>query len=334
MEWTLGEDARKAIGPILKLIRQHTDFLISAHVNVDGDAVGSELALYHILRELGKRPHIVNSEDCPDDLAFLPGAQVVESGPEKLKKAYDAAIILDAGDLDRCEAIHEHIPRPLALINIDHHASNTQFGDYNWVDPTAAAVGEMIYILMKELEVDLTPEIAENLYVAILTDTGRFQFSNTTEFTLRMASELVASGIRTSELYARIYRDRPLGEVKMLGSVIRDLQTTCDGRIAWSWIDRSSMDETGFIPEETQPFVDILKSIHDVELAILFRERPEDGVIKVSLRSEESVDSSVLAAEFGGGGHPRASGLTSGLGREELEQKLIARACEMLSAKA
>lgn len=307
----LSAASKRSIRSILEFVRRHRRFLVSGHVRSDGDALGSQLAFHHLLKKLGKKSHVVCDQGVLPDYRYLPGAEGVGSGPEHLRPPYDAVVTFDSGSWRRLERVAEAVDRSSTrVINIDHHASNDRFGDLNWVDPSYSSSGEMAWDLVKASGVRPDRSIALNIYTAIVTDTGRFAFSNTTTETLLNAAELLPFGVRPSELTKLLYRQKSMNQLKFLGAAIERIERTADGRIAWLTLPLALERGLGFGPGDTQEYIDLLMQLKETEVAVLFRELDDPPRIKVSWRTVQGIDGIALASAYGGGGHPRASGAT------------------------
>jgi phosphoesterase RecJ-like protein len=312
------------IRQILSFIRKHDGFLCSGHVRSDGDALGAQLALNEVLKRLGKRSHVVCDHGAMPEYRFLPGADRVGADPSALRRKYDGVFTCDSGSWRRLERISEAIARDaVSVINIDHHASNERFGDINWIDPGFSSTGEMIWELAKAARVKLDRAIATNVYVAIVTDTGSFRFSNTTVETHRRAAECLAHGVLPADITKALYRQKTLPQIKYASIVAREMRMTADGRVAWVALTPGMSREASFEPTETQEYMDLMKSVKGVEVAILFRQ--VDGKVKVSWRTDRGIDGIALAAPWDGGGHPRASGASVPGTLEEVEKIVVAK---------
>lgn len=307
----LSAASKAMVKKLLAFIRKHDDFLVSGHVRSDGDALGSQLAFHHLLKKLGKKSQVVCDYGALPDYQFLPGAGAVGSGPEDLKKGYSAVFTFDSGSWERLERISAALPRKeLTVVNVDHHASNERFGDINWVDPSFSACGEMVWELVKAAGVKPDKNIATCVYTTIVTDTGRFSFSNTTTETHLNAAELLAYGVRPGEIHSALYRQKTKEQLAFLAEVLGRIRLTDDGKVGWIVISKELIEKTGFPPGDTQEYIDQVKSIKGVRVAVLLRETDEPGKVKVSWRTDAGVDGIALASKWGGGGHPRASGAT------------------------
>ncbi|MCM8813599.1 MAG: bifunctional oligoribonuclease/PAP phosphatase NrnA [Candidatus Omnitrophica bacterium] len=295
---------------IVQTIEAHQNFLIVAHVHPEGDSIASQLALAHLLRARRKTARILNADAVPNNLRFLPGWEGVEragrSAADELN--FEVVMILDCGDLERIGAVKKYIPASALVVNIDHHISNTKFGALNWVDPHASSTGEMIYQLFKTAGVGLDDLSALYLYVAIMTDTGSFRYSNTTSATHKIAAELLHFAIDPTKVYEYIYETKAFETLKMLGEVLNDLQRSRDGKIVWFKVTRDMMRRYKLSNEHTEHFIDFVRMVEGAAVAVFFREMDEGNVIKVSFRSKAQVDVNKIAQAFGGGGHQAASG--------------------------
>jgi phosphoesterase RecJ-like protein len=313
---------KKAVAPILRFLRGHRTFLCSGHVRSDGDALGAQLALSFVLKKLRKKAHCVCDQGALPDYQFLPGAKGVGANPEDLRPPYDAVLTCDSGSWRRLERISAAIDRSTTkVINIDHHASNEVFGDLNWIDPGYSSTGEMIWDLMKAAGVKPDADIATCCYVASVTDTGRFMFSNTTVDTHRNAAEMLEFGVKPAVMNKLLWRQKEPAQLAMLAEVIRTMRLSDDKRVAWIAITPALLRRTGGTLGDTQEFMDLLMSLKSTEVAILFK--AVDGKVKVSWRTAPGIDGIVLAQRHGGGGHPRASGASIDGALETIERAIV-----------
>ena len=292
-------------------------FLIMVHVRPDGDAVGSAIGLGLGLEQLGAEAEWVSAGGVPLFLRFLDGCERFKE-PEQVEGRFDAAILVDCGDADRVGAAGTLLGSCAEVINIDHHHSNTGFGDTVWIEPQAAAVGEMIYQLLGELGVAMDQPIAEALYAAIVADTGGFRYENTSATTLRAAADLVARGARPARVSQAIFERRPLSALRLLSETLATLTVEDDGLFAWVQVDEETKERLGATEDDTEGLVNYPRMIAGVEVAALFEQAPPgagsadagQAAVRVSLRSNGWADVSEVATQFGGGGHARAAGLT------------------------
>ncbi|MBI2982053.1 MAG: bifunctional oligoribonuclease/PAP phosphatase NrnA [Deltaproteobacteria bacterium] len=308
---------------MITAIRRGNSFLITTHANPDGDALGSAIALGLGLKKLGKKVKIYNADPVPGNLRFLSGSKQVTSSLGA-DECFDAAFIVDCAEPERVGEIflkHRNCGR---LIVIDHHRKSGRGGDINLTLPTAASTGVMVRSLLKKLRVPITRAIAENIYTTLVTDTGNFRYSNTDAGVFGIAKELVETGVSPWIVSKNIYENYPVERILLLSRILPTLQISPDKRYASIVISQQSLKEVGAGSDLTDEFINYPRSINTVEVAIQFRETPEDKW-KVSFRSKEFVDVATLAARFGGGGHIRAAGCTfEGLPLEEVRQKIFA----------
>lgn len=277
--------------------------LISGHQRPDGDCLGSSLALGLALTSLGKKPSLLSSDPVPERYRFLPGSAGIKI-LGTLEEDGDGVIILECSDFARTGISGlERLPS----LNIDHHGSTQPWADLNWIDPSTSAVGELVFLLIKFLEVEISPEIAINLFTAIMTDTGSFQYSNTSEQTLRIASELVRAGASPSLISREVYMNQSEARLKLLARVLATLQIDSSERIATINMSLADLESTEANDDDTEGFVNYPLSLSGIEASVFFRECGDKN-FKVSLRSKETVDVSIIASSFGGGGHARAAG--------------------------
>jgi phosphoesterase RecJ-like protein len=285
--------------------------ILAGHVLPDGDSIGSTLALGMMLEQLGATVTMVSQDQIPATYRFLPGVERIHIGaiPDG---PFDYLVTLDCSVPERVGKVVEPLlSRPdVRVINIDHHPALTLsagWADYDYIDPTAAAVGEIIFDLIEFLGVRLTPDISVCLYTAIITDTGSFRYENTSAETHRRAAQLIEAGSQVGAVNTQIYAEKPVAAIKLLHRALGTLATSTCGRIAWLKLTRAMEEECAADQVDAEGIINYARMIHGVEVGILFREMPE-GQLKVSFRSKRLVDVSLLASRFGGGGHPRAAG--------------------------
>jgi phosphoesterase RecJ-like protein len=322
----------KEIGPILDFIKPKKNFLITAHARPDGDALGSEIAFGMFLKKMDKNVRIVHLSDIPKEYSFLPGRNMVEEINAPIKGNYDAIIILDSDGFDRLEKLAGYLPSDLPILNIDHHPSNNQFGAVNWSDENMSSVGEMVYYIIRSSPVKLDKNMAVNLYVSLITDTGYFRFDSTTPSAHVMASELIESGISLTEIYRNIYQNQTESDLALRCETIQRIKVVAQGKIAYTELTRGMYRRFKTEPTDSQQYLDILKSIKGVLLSFLFREtkNKSDG-IKISIRSVNPLNAHELARIFGGGGHYRAAGCTIYKPLKQAQKMLVAEAIKFIS---
>jgi phosphoesterase RecJ-like protein len=296
---------------ILAAIRGARSLLVATHNPMDGDGLGAGLALKRAFEASGRTCRFVTETRPPAAYAFLPGYDRIELLGDGPVPPADLIVALDAGGPDRLGRVHSEPPRGSRLLNIDHHVSNSRYGDLNWIDAQAAAVGEQVYLLLKESSLPIDPVAALCLLVALVTDTGRFCYSSTTPRTLEIAAALLRLGAEPDRLQRQLYASVPLPVLRMRARAVDDIELRCDGRLALLTVPHGYGREEGVDEEDVKDLIDILVAIRGVVVAALFRGLPTGGS-KVSLRSKDDrANVSALAARHGGGGHVRAAGFTS-----------------------
>ncbi len=311
---------KRTLRAIVELIQKGQSFLITSHVDPDGDSVASQLALAAILAKAGKLVKIVNQDSIPKAYTFLSNSDaILPSRPEDFD--FFAVFTLDSPNLERLGTSLSDLERNKPFINIDHHVSNQKFGDYNLVVPEASSTSELVYELAQALGIELDSEIATGLLTGICADTGGLKQPNTSARTLRIVSELMQKGAGLSAVMNRLYEDNTPSRMRLLGSVLSSLRLL-DGILILS-LTRDMLRETGSNLEESDNFADYALSVRGVKVGMLLREK-ENGVVRVSLRSREPIDVDRIASEFGGGGHPQAAGCQMEGGMDEVRQKLVA----------
>ena len=293
--------------------------LISAHKNPDGDALGSQLALMLALEKMNKTVTGHNLDPVPEIYRFLPCVDKIKTG-RPAPGRYDAYVVVDA-DPPRTGLFDKSYPADV-LINIDHHITNPREWPLTWLEPDASACGEMIYALLRELGAAIDRDIALCLYTAIFTDTGSFRYSNTSPESMRIAAALLESGADPWLVTENVYESFAYRRLKLLGAVLAGMERSEDGRVAWVVITDTLYRQTGTSAEDTDNFVNFVRSVKGVEVAVLFRQTAESQY-KISLRSKGRVDLSALAQSFGGGGHKNAAGGTLDGSLEEVKTLVI-----------
>ncbi|MFQ5740110.1 MAG: bifunctional oligoribonuclease/PAP phosphatase NrnA [Acidobacteriota bacterium] len=310
---------------ILRFTRDHGCFAVTSHSRPDGDSIGSQLGLALALEQLGKTVHVINADPVPKAYRSLPGVEKIIV-TDHLEGSYDSLFVLECNDLKRPEVANLETCH---VINIDHHPGARSYGHLNWVDTSASAVGEMVYQLVRALPVDVTPEIATNLYVAILTDTGSFQFPNTRRETFAVSGELVGYGANPGHIAQEVYLSQPLSKVRLLAKVLQTLELDPSGKIAWIVMTDDMIAETGASREETEGIVTHPLSIRGVVLVAFFRQDRGNG-FRVSLRSKDHYDVGRVAARLGGGGHKNAAGLSLSGPLPEVRKEVLSRLEQLL----
>ncbi|TMQ59970.1 MAG: bifunctional oligoribonuclease/PAP phosphatase NrnA [Candidatus Eisenbacteria bacterium] len=284
------------------------EFLVTAHIDPDGDAVGSCLGLKLALDHMGKTAEVVLDSPVPAALLFLPAASTIRR-PDHVQKKFDSAFVLDSSSLDRTGSVPERCLNPGAKIAVfDHHWGNDGFGDIRLVNPEASATAELVYDVIDLLHIPISPEIAECLYAGILSDTGGFRYANTSSRTLRVAARLVERGARAPVVAEALYATKTAPSLRILGLALASLETRSGGRIGAMTISRDMFERAGATPEDADGIVQYAKALAGARVGVLVQEVAPNE-IRASLRSDGTVDVNEVASLFGGGGHRNAAGL-------------------------
>lgn len=289
---------------IVEKVRTQQRFLVVAHENPDGDAIGSTLGLALALREMGKQVIAVNIDGVPEALDYLPHSDMIQR-QLPADAAFDAAFALDAGEEKRCGIALDSCCR--WTINIDHHPHST-FGDLRYVDTTASATAILIYRLLQWLDWPLSPAVAKALYLGILADTGSFRYASVNQETFAVAAKLIATGIDPWEAASQLYESYPPARMRLLGLVLPTLDLSACGRYASLSMTPADLQFSGALEEHADGLVNYARAVRGVEVAVFFN-LLADGQVKVSLRSRGTIDVGTLALELGGGGHHNAAGV-------------------------
>jgi phosphoesterase RecJ-like protein len=310
------------LAAVVDALRGHDRFLATTHENPDGDALGSLLGMTLGLRQLGKDVEMIlgPQERIPAEYRFLPLSDLLREAPDDAGER--VLLCLDCASEHRLTAPGLRERAPLVL-DVDHHHDNTRFGDVNLIVPDASSTSEIVADLLAELGVRITPEIAEPLYIALVTDTGRFQYSNTTPKALRLAADLVEAGADVHHVFQRVYENVDFAKLKLLARVLERAQAYEDGRVIISYLLRGDFAEVGAEEPYSEGLIDYLRSVEGAELVALIREPPRDEgpARRVSLRaSADEIDVSRIARASGGGGHRQAAGFSSELSIDEISR--------------
>jgi phosphoesterase RecJ-like protein len=306
------------LSQVVELIENKDRFAITSHVRPDGDSLGSSIGLYWLLRALDKDVEVIMRDPAPHSYQKLPGADTIRVTPS-VDRPYDAVFVIECSDIDRPGLID--LEKQL-VVNIDHHSTTELFGTINWIDSTASAVGEMIYNLCKATGVRVTREIAECVYTALLTDTGSFHYSNTTERTFKIASELVRTGVRPAKTAEAIFGNYQWPKIELLSHVLSTARRDDSGRVAWMSQSLEMQQQAQASDEDADGFVNYPLTVGEVEAVALFKEC-SPGVYRTSLRSKGDVNVAKVAEQFGGGGHRNAAGCTLKGSLDELERQVV-----------
>jgi phosphoesterase RecJ-like protein len=307
------------LSQVVELIEAKRKFAITSHRRPDGDSLGSSLGLYWLLRALDKDVEVIMRDPVPHAYQQLPGAKNVRVTPG-VDNSYHAVFVIECSDVTRpgLDELEKQF-----VVNIDHHSTTALFGKINWIDSTASAVGEMIYNLCKATGVRVTKEIAECVYTALITDTGSFHFSNTTERTFKVASELLRTGVKPAKAAEAVFASYPWSRIQLMGAVLSTARRDSTGRVALLRHSLEMQHTAHSSDEDADGFVNYPLTVGEVEAVAMLRES-EPGVYRTSLRSKGEVNVAKVAEKFGGGGHRNAAGCTLRGTWEEAEEKIIA----------
>ncbi len=295
---------------IARTIEDSSRLFLTTHINPDGDAIGSLLALNYLLLGRGKDVTAFIADPIPSNFRFLPTSDsVINTLAGVGGESFDLAIVVDSTDWERAGKDIPSTVRLMKVVNIDHHISNNRFGDINYIDPTASAVGEMLYDVIDALKMSIDAQVAACLYTAIMTDTGSFTYSNTSARAFEISEKLVRCGARPAKIAEEINENYSVSRLELLRLALFSLEFTDNRRIGSMTITQGMFKETGTGADMIEGFIDYPRFVAGVKVAVLFRELPGGGY-KVSFRSRDSLDVSRIAGHFGGGGHVNASGCT------------------------
>ena len=310
---------------ISKVLQKNNNFLITSHVNLDGDGIGSELAFYFILKKLNKNPIILNQDRLPKIYDFLPGSDKVHYLEDNCidPKSIDVGIVLDCSNVKRIGKTYEIFKNIKTIINIDHHKSNEKFGGLNYVDSSVSSVGEIIYEFINFVDSGLLDDkISTCLYTAIMTDTGSFRYSNVSSKTFGVASHLTSNGIKPHLIANNIYNKNTYSGLKLLGEALLTLEMDDSNYVSWLTITRKMLNNAKANDEEIEGIIDVATTLDNTEISILFRET-KDNKIKISFRSKGNFDVNKFAGKFRGGGHPNAAGCLCSGKMDEIKDKIL-----------
>ena len=296
----------KIIDRILDTLRESQSVCVVGHMRPDGDCVGSQLALTLALQGEGKKAVCWNEDPVPEKYRFLDTAKLFQR--PRAGQEFDCVVATDAATYDRLGAVKDCIGARKALVNIDHHESNTRYGDLNWVSAREPATGELVYRLLKAAKWPITRPIADCLFTAVSTDTGSFQYPTTRPGTYHTAGELVRRGADLAKICDEVYQSYPLSRARLLRHLYSHFRLTHQDQIAYFWLRKADLARAGADSNDTEGLIDHIRAIAPVVVACVFEEI-EPGLTRISLRSKnERINVNEIAAQFGGGGHPAAAG--------------------------
>lgn len=310
-----------SILPLQNLISENDHFTLLSHVRPDGDAYGTSLGFALSLLAAGKKVSVFNEDGLSPMFAFLPQSALIQKTPATHPSHKSAILAVDTAAKDRLGPTFISWDRQPDL-NLDHHISNTGYGKINWIDPQSPASGEVLYDVIQSLSLPLTPEVAQCLYVGIMTDTGSFRYRQTTAKTLEVAAALIRAGANPTDLAQACYQSYPASRLLLQREVLNTVKFDHQDQIAYFRLTPEMFQRSGAKSEETEGIIESLQCVKTVEVAFVV-ESLDPQTTRVSLRSRGKVDVQKIASEFGGGGHTLAAGIRSKLPVAELEQKLL-----------
>src|SRR5881398_1449303 len=314
-----------------QILRDHQRFAVLGHVRPDGDALGSQLALALSLQQLGKEVRVWNEDGMLEKYSFLPRAELLTKPPSSPENV-DVAIALDTAIQNRLGTALAAVRSAKIWINIDHHLSNPGYGNIAYVDPSAPATAEIVFGLIKSQGLPFNRDIAENLYAAISTDTGSFQYPKTSAHTLEIAAELIRAGLDVGRLNQQLYENYPRRRLEPLREPLRTMRFEQGDSVASFTLSLQTAAELGVLPEDNEGLIDHLRAIRGVIVAAFFEELT-DGKVRVSMRSKSNfVDVCAICQKFGGGGHTLAAGARVRGTLAEVEEKVLEEIGEVLES--
>lgn len=314
---------------IIQAIKTYKNFLITTHINLEGDALGSILAMRDILLYFKKRADIVIEDDVPIEYKFLPHIDWIKKIKDIRFSDYDVLFALDISDKKRCKRIIQLFPKDRIIISIDHHISNTRFAHINWIEPRASSTVELIYKLYRKLNIPLNKKRAVWLYVGLLTDTGSFRYPNTTFNTFKLAEKFASYDLDVNSIYQNIYYNLTFEEIKRIAEVLSTIKSTKDRKIVWFRMKNDNFRKRFSSDNITDKILDLGRAIKDAEVVVLFKDDLYNkDKISINLRSKGKVDVDKIARFFGGGGHRTASGCNIKGNLKDIEEMVIKKVKE------
>jgi len=324
---------RSKFDEIGRVLREHDQFAILSHVRPDGDALGCQIALALSLQQLGKEVRVWNEDGMLEKYSFLPRAELLNK-PPAAPEDVDVAIALDTAIQNRLGTAFAAVRSAKMWINIDHHLSNPGYGDLVYVDPTAPATGQIIFDLIKNQGFPFNREIAENLFAAISTDTGSFQYPKTSARTFEIAAQLVCTGIDVGRLNQQLYENYPRRRIELLRELLGTMRFASGDRVASFSLSLKTAAALQVLPEDNEGLIDHLRAIRGVIIAVFFEEL-SDGKVRVSMRSKtDAIDVCVICQKFGGGGHTLAAGARVRGTLAEVEQRVLEEICDVVKSQS
>ncbi|MEA3429435.1 MAG: bifunctional oligoribonuclease/PAP phosphatase NrnA [Thermodesulfobacteriota bacterium] len=334
------QPAAESFNQIIRQLKNSNHVFLCSHVNPDGDAIASTIAMGLSLSLLQKETTLYNESPVPVVYRFLPSTKrivrhipacPVGTADRDRKTVYDTAIVFDCGDLHRVGKEASFVSSIPVIINIDHHVSNTRFGNFQLIDSSACATVEIIYRLLKEMDLPISKDVATLIYTGILTDTGSFHFSNTNKSAFTICKEMIDIGVDPYYVARNIYEALSPGYIKLLHEVLGSIEISKNGKLAMITLTQEMLDETGARPEEVNGLINYAKAINNVKIAVLIHRISSmkgegQGRFRVSLRSDGTVDVAAVASSFGGGGHYMAAGFSVESSTIDLKNRIFSLA--------
>jgi phosphoesterase RecJ-like protein len=311
---------------IAEAIKNAERILVASHIRPDGDALGSTIAFALWLKSIGKAVTAWNEDGVTQRYRYLPQYEII-SIPDQVPRPFDVLVALDNSVKNRLGTVLQGVSSVETLINIDHHVSNELYGALNYVDPASPATGQIIYEFFKAIGAPLSPDMAANLFAAISTDTGSFQYPGTDVRTFDAAAALVAAGVDVGSFSRKMYDNQPRRRLDLLRHALNEARFSCDGHLASFSLSLAAVDQLGVLPEDNEGIIDHLRSVEGVVAAVFFEELPE-GWVRISARSKDPrVDVCEICKGFGGGGHPLAAGARVRGSIAQVEEKFLEAVC-------
>lgn len=312
---------RRQLQQVAQLLREARHVVLAAHLNPDGDTLGCVLALRLALEGEGKRVVALSSDGVPEIYRFLPGSEKILTGTEQ--RGFDVAVVCDTGMPERIGKAKDAVFSARVVVDIDHHVTEGAFGDIRIQQPKAAATAEIVYRLLKVMDVTITPAIATCLLTGIITDTGLYRYMNVSPSTFRLSAVLMEAGASPAQIAEEVFENRSFASVKLSGRALEHVQKEENGRLVWSYLSYEDFTDLGATDEDTEGIITQLRAVRDSTVLALLRE-VKPGRVRVSVRSrDERIDVSQLAEKFGGGGHRLAAGFWVEGSITEAKQKVI-----------
>ncbi|WP_461204419.1 DHH family phosphoesterase [Clostridium sp. DL1XJH146] len=308
------------LSSIAKEIMKSNKICITFHKSPDGDSIGSGLGLLQGLIKLNKNVYISSKETLPSLFSYLPLFNKIETNGS-ISDDTDLLIVLDCGNVERINVNVNFDNRNYKIINIDHHLSNDNYGDINYIDTHSAAVSEIIYALLKSMEVDIDVDIAKSLYTSILTDTGSFRHSNTTKITHEIAGNLISKGFDFSSIHRHLFENISINRLRLQAEIIRNIELFIKDKISLIYVSKHLLNKYDIDEGDTSDIIDLATKIDTIEVAILIKEKTKGT--KVSMRSKTNADVRKIAELYGGGGHTKAAGFKSNKNYLEIKNELL-----------